>query len=144
MTAAEHLERIACDLNRSLMTPVGAFASKAILLMARLTHLVKRVEEKIKSGADLEVEQSILEAVMVDTVQLQRIIDDARSAMPLSAREDLKALDDLSEEANKIRETIEYLQGSIEVVQDNAALVEKNKVLKQKISALKNKILDKA
>lgn len=144
ITTAEHLERIARDLNQSLMPPVGVCASKTLSLMARLTHLVERIDEKIKSGADMEAEQSILDEMAADTVQLQRKINDARLAMPLSATEDLRILGGLGGEVNKIRGTIKHLQESIELVQDNAAFIEKNQALKQKISELKNNALARA
>ncbi|BBE09136.1 DNA-directed RNA polymerase subunit beta [Mycoavidus cysteinexigens] len=144
MTTAEHLERIARDLNQSLMTPVGVCASKTLSLMARLTHLVEQIEEKIKSGAEMEAEQSILAEMAADTVQLQRKINDERLATPLSSTEDLNILDGFNGEANKIRGTIKHLQESIELVQDNAALIEKNQALKQKISELKNNALARA
>lgn len=143
-TSAAHLEKIACDLKVSLMEPIGSFASKMVLLMARLTNLVERAEEEMKPSKDMSALQRTLDEMAADTLQLQRGINGVISATSPTERESLMLLAGLGKEADRIRSMVEYIQDNVEIIQDNAVLIEKNKNLAQRISELRTKILNKA
>ncbi len=127
------LGRIACDLKKSLPKPLGEFSSRLILLNKRLITVFKR-------GLYTADQESVLNQILEDTLQLKEEINEAASTMPGTENNSLVFLEGLSKAAEKTKINAVALDKKFKEMVEHNAVLQHNLSLASEQECLKKEI----